>query len=261
MRQTEDVLESVQEGRVRHMTLNNPPRNQISVGILQRIAELVSECEGDDQVRAILLDSANATPPFAADGQALIEDPSWEGFFAVVREGQRALSRIEFSTKPVVMAIYDGVCMGGGLELALACHVRIAGSGTIFSLPEAAAGGMPGWGNTQRVVHYFGRAKAIELVLTGNQIKATDAHALGAMNHVVPGPEVLTKAREIAEAIARMRTKSIAAIMTAIHVPYRLGLAEGKAVELERSMEIYDPKTFVPAIKALFEGRTVQFDD
>ena len=120
---------------------------------------------------------------------------------------------------------------------------------------------MPGWGNTQRVVHYFGRAKAIELVLTGNQIKATDAHALGAMNHVVPGPEVLTKAREIAEAIERMRTKSIAAIMTAIHVPYRLGLAEGKAVELERSMEIYDPKTFVPAIKALFEGRTVQFDD
>jgi enoyl-CoA hydratase len=159
------------------------------------------------------------------------------------------------------MAIYDGVCMGGGLELALSCHIRVAGKGTLFSVPEAPAGAMPGWGNTQRLVHYFGRSKAIELALTGSQITATEAHAMGAVNHVVPGAEVLSKAQEIANGIARMRTKSIKGIMAATHVPYRNGLAEGKATELERYMEIYEPKTFVAAVTALFEQRTIEFND
>jgi len=257
----QDVITSEQVGRVRHLTIDHPPRNQVSTEILQLLAELVTQCERDDEVRSILLDSANQTPPFAADGEALVADPSWEAQFAMVREGQRALSAIELSSKPVVMAIYDGICMGGGLELALSCHIRVAGGGTIFAVPEAPAGAMPGWGNTQKLVRYFGRAKAFELALTGSQITAAEAHTFGAVNHVVPGAEVDSKARDITEAIARMRTKSIAAIMTAMHVPYRNGLAEGMAVELERYMEIYDPKTFVDAVTALFEQRTIEFSD
>jgi len=179
----------------------------------------------------------------------------------MIKDGQRALTAIEFWTKPVVMAIYDGVCMGGGLELALSYHIRVAGQGTLFSVPEAPAGAMPGWGNTQRLVHYFGRSKAIELILTGAQVTAVEAYALGAVNHIVPGTEVLSKAREIADAIAKMRTKSIVASMNAIHVPYRNGLAEGKATELERYMEIYDPETFASAVTALFEQRPYEFTD
>lgn len=108
----------------------------------------------------------------------------------MVREGQRALSAIEFSSKPVVMAIYHGICMGGGLD-------------------------------------YFGRSKAIELALTGSQITATEAYALGAVNHVMAGADVLPKARAIADGIARMRTKSVKGIMTAMHVPYRNGRGQG----------------------------------
>jgi len=151
--------------------------------------------------------------------------------------------------------------MGGGLELALSCHIRVAGKGTIFAVSGAPAGAMPGWGNTQRLVQYFGRAKALELALTGCQINAAEAHALGAMNHIVSGPEVLSMAREIADGIARMRTKSVTGIMTAMHVPYRHALAEGKAAELERYMEIYDPKTFTTAVTALFEQRAIEFTD
>jgi len=115
--------------------------------------------------------------------------------------------------------------------------------------------------NSQRLVHYFGRGKAIELALTGSQITATEAHALGAVNHVVAGAEVLSKAQEIANGIARMRTKSIRCIMGAMHVPYRIGLAEGKATEHENYMEMYDPKTFVAAVSALFEQKTIEFTD
>ena len=85
--------------------------------------------------------------------------------------------------------------------------------------------------------------------------------ATGAVNHVVAGSEVLSKAQEIANGIARMRTRSIKCIMGAMHVPYRIGLAEGKATEHENYMEMYDPKTFVAAVTALFEQRTIEFTD
>jgi len=261
MKHAPELIKTSKAGRVARITIDHPPMNTISIEILQMLAKFVTECGRDDTVRAILLDSADQKPPFAADGAALLADMSWEGQFEMLRAGQRALSTIEFSSKPVVMAIYDGICMGGGLELALSCHIRVVGRGTVFSVPEAVAGAMPGWGNTQRLVHYFGRAKAIELALTGCRISATEAHVFGAVNHVVPGGEVLSKASEIAEGIARMRTKSITAIMAAMHVPYRTGLAEGKAMELERSMEIYDPKTFTAAVNALFEQRTIEFTD
>jgi len=261
MEQAHKSVQIRKDGRVAHITINHPPKNAISIEILQQLAKLVGECGSDEVIRAILLDSANETPPFAADAAALLASPSWEGQFRMLQEGQRALSAIEFSCKPVVMAIYDGICMGGGLELALSCHIRVAGKGTIFSVPEAIAGAMPGWGNTQRLVHYFGRCKAIEMALTGCQITAAEAYALGAVNHILASGEVLTKAREIAYAIARMRTKSIAGIMAAMHVPYRNGLAAGKAAELQCSMEIYDPKTFTDAVTALFEQRTIEFVD
>lgn len=261
MDQAGDFIKVRKAGRIAQVTIDHPPMNTISTGILEELADVVTACELDDAVRVILLDSANQKPPFAADATNLLADPSWEGQFAMLRVGERALTAIEFASKPVVMAIYDGICMGGGLELALSCHIRVAGKGTLFSVPEATAGAMPGWGNTQRLVHYFGRAKAIELALTGCQITATEAHAFGAVNHVVSGAEVLSRAREIAEGIARMRTKSIRGIMTAMHVAYRQGLAEGKAAELACSMEIYDPRTFTAAVNALFEQRTIEFTD
>jgi enoyl-CoA hydratase/carnithine racemase len=248
-------------GPVVHIRIDHPPMNTISTEIARELARLVAECGSDDTVRAILLDSAGEKPPFAADGAALLSELSWESQFAMLREGQRAMTAIEFSSKPIVMAIYDGVCMGGGLELALSCHMRVAGQGVLFSVPEALAGAMPGWGNTQRFVHYFGRSKAIELVLTGSQITALEAQALGAVNHVVPGAEVFSKAREIANGIARMRTESIRATMAAIHVPYRDSVTVGKATELEQYMAIYDPKTFAAAVTALFEQRTIAFTD
>jgi enoyl-CoA hydratase/carnithine racemase len=259
--QTREFIKVGKVGRVAHITIDHPPTNSISTGILQDLAALVAEYEADDTGRAILLDTANQKPPFAADATDLLANPSWEKQLQLIQAGGRALTAIEFSSKPVVMAIYDGVCMGGALELALACHVRVAGKGTVFSVPEALAGAMPGWGNTQRLVHYFGRPKAIELVLTGNQISAADAYMFGAVNHVVAGADVLSKAKEIADGIARMRTRSIRGIMGAMHVPYRIGLAEGKATEHENYMEAYDQKTFIAAVTALFEQCTIEFSD
>ena len=131
-------------GRVAHLTIDHPPLNTISGEILQELARVIADFGRNDAVRAILLDSADGKPPFAADGAALLADMSWKAQFEMLRVGQEALSSIEFCAKPVVMAIYDGICMGGGLELVLSCHIRVAGKGTMFSVPEALAGAMPG---------------------------------------------------------------------------------------------------------------------
>ena len=159
-----EFIKAVKVGKVAYITIDHPPMNTISREILQQLASDVAKYEADDSVRAILLDSANQKPPFTADDAALLANPAWQAQFEMVREGQRALTAIEFSSKLFAVAIYDGICMGGGLELALSCHVR-AGKGTLFAVLEAPAGAMPGWGNTQRLVQYFGRA--IELALTG----------------------------------------------------------------------------------------------
>jgi enoyl-CoA hydratase/carnithine racemase len=221
----------------------------------------VEALEANPKVRSVLLTTANDTPPFAADAEGLMNELSWEAQSAMVRQGQRALTQLEQSKKPIVFAVYDGMCMGGGLELILACHLRVAGSKTVFMVPEAPAGAMPGWGNTQRLTRLIGRTKGLELALTGAPITAQELLALGALNRVVPGDGVLASARDLAAAIARMRARSIEGILAAFNVHYQLGLAEGKATELERYMEIYDPKTFVAAVKALFEQRAITFDD
>jgi enoyl-CoA hydratase/carnithine racemase len=143
--QAQDFIKTRKVGRVAHITIDHPPTNSVSTGILQQIADLVADYEAEDGGRAILLDSANGKPPFAADATDLLANPSWEKQFQLIQAGGRALTAIEFSSKPVVMAIYDGVCMGGALKLALACHIRVAGKGTVFSVPEALAGAAPGW--------------------------------------------------------------------------------------------------------------------
>ena len=110
--QARDFIKTGKVGRVAAITIDHPPTNSISTGILQDLAELVSEYAADDSIRAILLDTANGKPPFAADATDLLANPSWEKQFQLIQAGGRALTAIEFSSKPVVMAIYDGICMG-----------------------------------------------------------------------------------------------------------------------------------------------------
>ncbi len=249
------------EGRVAVVTIDHPPQNTINTAILKDIAREVAQIERDPNVRSVLLTTANGVPPFAADAAGLLENLSWERQYAMVLEGQRALTQIELSKKPIVFAVYDGMCMGGGLELVLACHLRVAGTKSIFAVPEAPAGAMPGWGNTQRLARLVGRTRGLELALTGVTITAQELLALGALNRVVPGDTVLTSARELAESIAQMRSRSLESILAAFNTHYLLGMAEGKATELERYMEIFEPKTFVAAVTALFEQRRITFDD
>ncbi len=133
---------------------------------------------------------------------------------ALGRKGQMLFSEIEKLTIPVIAAV-NGFALGGGCELAMACHIRVAGSNAKFGQPEVNLGLIPGYGGTQRLIHYIGKGKAIEMLMTGDMISAEEAHRLGLVNHVVePGKEI-EKAMEIINKIA---TKAPVAIQRIIKI-------------------------------------------
>ncbi len=117
------------------------------------------------------------------------------------RKGQMLFSEIEKLNIPVIAAV-NGFALGGGCELAMACHIRVAGSNAKFGQPEVNLGLIPGYGGTQRLIHYIGKGKAIEMLMTGDMISAEEAYRLGLVNHVVePGKEI-EKSLEIINKIA-----------------------------------------------------------
>lgn len=247
------------DARIAFMTIDNSPQNMINIDVLNALKTELEAIQGNTFIRAVILDSANGTPPFSADGAALLAARSPEAQRAELVKGQTTLTWIENFNKPIIMAIYNGMMLGGGLELAWSCHMRVAGDQCVFNIPEAVAGAMPGWGNTSRLIRLFGRERAIEMVLTGFSFTAEQMERWGDVNYVVPGDQVLAKATELAEKVAYMRTKSIEAILDTFN--FYSDVQAGKDRELANYMDIHDPDTFQMAIEALFAQKNVDFID
>jgi enoyl-CoA hydratase/carnithine racemase len=174
--------------------------------------------------------------------------------------GQVLFSKIEASQKPVIAAI-NAVALGGGLELALACHMRIAGDKARFGLPEINLGIMPGWGGTQRLQRVVGRAKATEMILTGDILNAQEAFRINLVNKVVPATAVVKEAMGLAKKITEKGAVSIAKALEAINAGADLPLAEGLAVELDGITGLAMTNDAREGILAFIEKRRANFTD
>jgi enoyl-CoA hydratase len=135
---------------------------------------------------------------------------------ALSRRGQDIFFLIESFPKPVIAAV-NGFALGGGCELAMACHMRIAGEKARFGQPEVNLGVIPGYGGTQRLVHYIGKTKALEMLLTGDMLSAEEAYRLGLVNHIVPAGEEVAKAKEILIKIASKGPVAVQKIIECIN--------------------------------------------
>jgi enoyl-CoA hydratase len=141
---------------------------------------------------------------------------------AMSQRGQNIFCLIEQFPKPVVAAV-NGFALGGGCELAMACHLRVAGPGAKFGQPEVNLGIIPGYGGTQRLVQYVGKSKAFELLMTADMIGAEEAHRLGLVNHVVAAGEEVAKAKELILKIAKKGPVAIAKIIEAVNAYFDMG--------------------------------------
>lgn len=160
--------------------------------------------------------------------------------------------------KPVIAAV-NGYAFGGGLEIALACDIRIAADNARFGLTEVSIGLMPGWGGTQRLPRLINFGKAIELILMGKQLKAQEAYDLGLVSEVVPQTELMAKAKEYANRICELAPLAVKATKETIIRGYSMTLDEGLTLESALSDAILATKDFAEGHNAFLEKRRPVF--
>ncbi|RMF22767.1 MAG: enoyl-CoA hydratase [Bacteroidetes bacterium] len=176
---------------------------------------------------------------------------------AMAQRGHDIFFRIERFHRPVVAAV-NGFALGGGCELAMACHLRIAGERARFGQPEVNLGIIPGYGGTQRLIQYIGKGKAMELLLTGDMIDAHEAHRLGLVNHVVPAGQEVAKAREILQKIAAKGPIAVQKIIETVNA-YFDPRQDGFAREVEEFGATTGTEDFREGAAAFIEKRAPKF--
>lgn len=192
------------EDRLAVVTIDHPPANALNTQTVSELNDAIDELAANPAVKVIVLTGGGAAASslniFVAGAdigeiQAGLNQP--EQLKAAVEGGQAVLSKIEKLSKPVICAV-NGICLGGGNELAMACHIRIAGDNARFGQPEINLGIIPGFGGTQRLPRIVGKGKAMEIILTGDMINAQEAYRLGLVNKVVPATDVIKTAKDLA---------------------------------------------------------------
>ena len=176
---------------------------------------------------------------------------------ALSSKGQAIFDLIENFHVPVIAAV-NGFALGGGCELAMACHMRIAGEKAKFGQPEVNLGIIPGYGGTQRLIQYIGKGKAMELLLTADMIGAEEAHRLGLANHVVPAGEEVAKAKEIIEKIATKAPIAISKTIECVNAFYKEN-NDGFALEAKEFGTLSETEDFKEGAAAFVERRKANF--
>jgi enoyl-CoA hydratase/carnithine racemase len=244
--------------------IDHPPVNAFNRQALQELAQAVDALVANPEVKVVVITGAGQMA-FVAGADigeigALIKSQDAAGAQQMLELGQNTFNKIEASNKPFIAAI-NGYCLGGGLELAMACHIRIVGDRSRLGQPEITHGIIPGWGGTQRLQRIVGPAKAAELILTGDQITAQQAMQLRLVNMVVPGGEVMRQAKGLATKIATKSAVAVSAAMSAIRAGLDACLPEGLAVERAQFTTIAASADAAEGITAFLEKREPKFRD
>ncbi|MBS0181894.1 MAG: enoyl-CoA hydratase/isomerase family protein [Nitrospira sp.] len=214
------------------ITLHNPPANVLNHSVLKELELVWNELEEDEYVRAVIVTGTGRFFCAGADINELAHLHTEHGGSEFASRGQALLNRIERSDKPVLAAI-NGTCVGGGLELALACHIRVAAAGAMLGLPEIKLGLIPGFGGTQRLPRIVGPSKAAEMILTGKSVSAEEALRIGLLSQVVPLHELITQVEVITASITTHGKIAVEAALHAIRGGIDIPLSEGLAREAE----------------------------
>ena len=249
------------EERIAVVTLDNPPVNILTSEILQEIQTTFDALEKDPAVKVIVFTSAGTNAFIAgADIKEIAQIRSAPQAVELAKKGQAVLNKIENSTKVSIAAIH-GVCVGGGNELVMAFHLRIASERAKFAQPEINLGIIPGFGGTQRLPRLVGLAKARELNLTGDMISAQEALRIGLVNRVVPDGELLKQTLGLAKKIASKSAVALGLAERAMREGMRLTLAEGLLREAELFGEVVESQDMQEGVKAFLEKRQPKFQD
>ena len=254
-----DPVRLERDGAVATLIFGHPPHNPLGMALIDRLEQIVPELDDDSDVRAVVITGAgDRTFSVGADIREFGSVAGGMGLEAFIGQRLRVISRIERLVKPVVCAI-RGACVGGGLELALGCHFRIAAHGARIGLPEIELGIVPAWGGTQRLTRTVGRAHALDLMLRARKIGADEALRIGLV-HEVCSPEALReRAQRLAAELAEKAPLAVAGILDAVIRGGPLSLEEGLAIEYQATQGVSGTRDVREGVVAFFEKRKPVF--
>ena len=199
------------------ITINRPDKlNALNKTVLEELENAIEQVYKDENIRAVIITGAGEKAFVAgADIAEFTEVQDDEGA-ALAQKGQNIFFKIENCPKPVIAAI-NGFALGGGCELAMACHFRLASTNAKFGQPEVNLGLIPGYGGTQRLTMLVGKGKAMELMMTGNMIGADEAKSLGLVNYVESSENLIPKTKEILNQILTKSPLAISKVIEAVN--------------------------------------------
>ena len=244
------------EDAVGIITLNRPPANAISEGMIRELNAALNEVLADGAVRAVVLTgSGDRIFCGGADLGSAFTGGDVEAF---IRFGNSVMRKIERFPKPIVAAV-NGHAMGGGCEIAMACHLRLLKETARMGQTESNLGIIPGYGGTQRLPRLIGRTKALEFLLLGTQIPAQECLALGLVNRLCKEGETLSDAKALARQLAGRAPLAMAAIIKAVEEGLDAPMARSVDVEIDAFMPTLRSEDAAEGIQAFFTKRAPHF--
>lgn len=240
------------------ITLNRPKvLNSLNTQVRGELDQAFTEAETNKGIRAVVVTGSGRAFAAGKDVPEFIGQGG-DGMSAISRADHKLFFRILNFSKPVIAAI-NGFALGGGLELAMSCHIRVAAESAVMGQPEIALGAIPGAGGTQLLPRLVGRGIALYYLLTGENINTQEAYRLGLVDKVVPDDKLMINALAIAKVIGQKAPIAARLILEGVNCGMELNLEKGLELEEELWRKCGQTEDFNEAIKAFTEKRTVVF--
>ena len=253
----ETLLSSLDNG-VLTVTLNRPDKlNALNSTVLKELNEVIDQVYTDSNIQGVILTGSGPKAFVAgADISEFLSLSTGEGS-SLAKKGQDIFTRLENSPKPVIAAV-NGFALGGGCELAMSCHIRIASTHAKFGQPEVNLGIIPGYGGTQRLAQLIGKGKALELMMSAEMIGSEQALQLGLVNHVTEPDQLMNKCVELMNTILSKGPGAIARVIAAVNAGYN-HRGNGYDEEARLFGECFNTEEMKEGVSAVLEKRKANF--
>ncbi|NND78122.1 MAG: enoyl-CoA hydratase [Flavobacteriales bacterium] len=246
------------EDRVLIITINREKQlNALNTKTIDELSQALSAADTDPETRVVIITGSGEKAFVAGADIKEFADHSVEEAFMLSEEGQNKLfDKIEKMTTPVIAAI-NGFALGGGLELALSCHMRLASTNAKLGLPEVSLGLIPGYGGTQRLAQNVGKGKALEMICSAGMISAEDGHSWGLINRVTEPEDLIPQAKKLASKILANSGNAIASAILSVNANY--SSENGYEVEKQEFAKCFGHEESKEGISAFLEKRKANF--
>ncbi len=245
-------------GGIITLIINRPQKlNALNGETISEIGHFFEHINSIVELKGVIITGAGEKAFVAGADISEFKGLSVEQAKELAEKGHRIFNLIENLHVPVIAAV-NGFALGGGCELAMACHIRIGAENARFGQPEVNLGIIPGYGGTQRLIQYIGKGKALELLMTADMIKADEAHQLGLLNHVVSQEQLIKKSKELIEKIATKGPFAISKIIECVNAHFTDGV-DGFDKEIESFGACFSVDDFEEGASAFLEKRKAVF--